>query len=242
MLSSSRSSALRILVPRHKLPRPALTRRNRIVIHNYNGWRSFTSSPSQSSQSHNKNNNRSATQAKKDYEFCVDLVQNRDRESYLCGLLLPANARRSYFAIRAFNVELASIKDGSVSRKVGGAQFDNDSGASMALKIRLQWWRQALNTIYSEEEDGGDTGDLSSSSDPLLDSMIRSSWNNPVVRELDTAVHQSQLTRRFLERLVEAREIDLDVRQFNTMNEQIQYAENTFSSLLYLSLECTNVS
>jgi NADH dehydrogenase [ubiquinone] 1 alpha subcomplex assembly factor 6 len=125
---------------------------------------------------------------------------------------------------------------------VGGAQFDNDSGASMALKIRLQWWRQALNTIYSEEEDGGDTGDYSSSSDPLLDSMIRSSWNNPVVRELDTAVHQSQLTRRFLERLVEAREIDLDVRQFNTMNEQIQYAENTFSSLLYLSLECTNVS
>jgi NADH dehydrogenase [ubiquinone] 1 alpha subcomplex assembly factor 6 len=165
-------------------------------------------------------------------------VQNRDRESYLCGLLLPANARRSYFAIRAFNVELASIKDGSVSRKVGGAQFDNDSGASMALKIRLQWWRQALNTIYSEADDTGDY----SSADPLLQSMIRSSWNNPVVRELDTAVHQSQLTRRFLERLVEAREIDLDVRQFDTMEEQIQYAENTFSSLLYLSLECTNVS
>ena len=75
-----------------------------------------------------------------------------------------------------------------------------------------------------------------------MESIIRSSWNNPVVRELDTAVHHSQLTRRFLERLVEARETDLDVRQFDTMKEQVYYAENTSSSLFYLSLECTDVS
>ena len=74
--------------------------------------------------------------SKKDFEYCVDLVQNRDREGYLCGLLMPHTSRRSYFAIRALNVELASVKDGSVSRKVGGAQRD-ESGASIALKIRF---------------------------------------------------------------------------------------------------------
>lgn len=175
---------------------------------------------------------------KQDFEYCVDLVQNRDRESYLCGLLMPQKSRRSYFAVRALNVELASIKDGSVSRQVGGAQFE-ESGASMALKIRVQWWRDAINQIYGDDplatlgetDDGG-----------LLSAMANSCWNNPVVRVLDYAVHESNLTRRFLERLLEAREEDLDVKQWGTMNEATAYAESTFSSLLYLSLETADVS
>ena len=172
---------------------------------------------------------------KKDFEYCVDLVQNRDRESYLCGLLMPQASRRPYFAIRAFNVELASIKDGSVSRKVGGAQFE-ESGASMAIKIRMQWWRDALNSIYEDPSQDG------VSKQGSTDDLANSCWNNPVVRVLDYAVHESNLTRRFLERLLEARETDLDIKQVNTVNDAIQYAESTFSSLLYLSLETTNVS
>lgn len=175
---------------------------------------------------------------KKDFEYCVDLVQNRDRESYLCGLLMPHASRRSYFAIRAFNVELASIKDGSVSRKVGGAQFDQ-SGASMALKIRFQWWRDALNQIYGKDES---IAGEKSQTDSFTAAMGNSCWHNPVVRVLDKGVHESNLTRRFLERLLEAREADLDIQQAVTMDDAMAYAESTFSSLLYLSLEITNVS
>lgn len=175
---------------------------------------------------------------KQDFEYCVDLVQNRDRESYLCGLLMPHKSRRSYFAIRAFNVELASIKDGSVSRQVGGAQFE-ESGATMALKVRIQWWRDAIGQIYGDNMSvaGG-----APSQDGFVAAMASSSWNNPVVRVLDHAVHESNLTRRFLERLVETREEDLDVKQLHTLDEAITYAENTFSSLLYLSLETAEVS
>jgi NADH dehydrogenase [ubiquinone] 1 alpha subcomplex assembly factor 6 len=176
------------------------------------------------------------TVQKKDFEYCVDLVQNRDRESYLCGLLMPHASRRSYFAIRAFNVELASIKDGSVSRQVGGAQFE-EAGASLALKIRFQWWHEALNQIYSDD----DTAEKPST-DEFTAAMANSSWKNPIVRVLNHAVHESKLTRRFLERLLEAREADLDVRQADTMDDAMVYAESTFSSLLYLSLETTNVS
>lgn len=175
---------------------------------------------------------------KQDFEYCVDLVQNRDRESYLCGLLMPHKSRRSYFAVRALNVELASIKDGSISRQVGGAQFE-ESGASMALKIRVQWWRDAIQQIY------GDSDTASShdqSVDSFLSDMSNSCWNNPVVRVLDHAVHESNLTRRFVERLLDSREDDLDVKQVETMNDAVTYAENTFSSLLYLSLETTDVS
>jgi hypothetical protein len=150
---------------------------------------------------------------------------------------MPSDARKSYFSIRALNVELASIKDGSVSRKVGGAQFD-ESGASMALKIRVQWWREAINQIYGN----GSTVDELSTTPDFVASMANSVWKNPVVRVLDYAAQESKLTRRFLERLLEAREEDLDVRQVETMNDAIAYAESTFSSLLYLSLETTNVS
>ncbi len=184
------------------------------------------------------NLNRSKKLRKQDFEYCVDLVQNRDRESYLCGLLMPHESRRSFFAVRAFNVELASIKDGSVSRQVGGAQFE-ESGATMALKVRVQWWRDAIGQIYSDETSAA-TGDPSN--DPILASMAKSCWNNPVVRVLDHAVHESNLTRRFLERLLETREEDLDVKQLDTLKEAISYAENTFSSLLYLALETTDVS
>ena len=177
----------------------------------------------------------SREQLKKDFDYCVELVQQRDRESYLCGLLMPSSSRRSYFAVRAFNVELASIKDGGVGRRLGGNQFDA-AGSSVALKIRSQWWREALDRIYGE-----DTAQ-EHEKDEVLKSMAISYWRNPIVRVLNRAVHESNLTRRFLERLIEAREESLDERQVETVDGAVLYAENIFSSLFYLSLETAGVS
>ena len=180
---------------------------------------------------------------RKDFEYCVNLVQNRDRESYLCGLLMPQKSRRSYFAVRAFNVELASIKEGSLNRQAvpGDDSFEPMvGGASMALQFRAQWWRDAIGQIYGDDVPTVRAGNLSHKG--LLASLATSAWNNPVVRVLDYAVHESNLTRRFIERLLEAREDDLSVKQLNTMDEAILYAERTFSSLFYLALETTDVS
>jgi hypothetical protein len=163
-----------------------------------------------------------------DFDYCVDLVHDRDREGYLCGLLMPHAARRSYFAIRALNVELASIKDAKKS--------DGFDAASLALKIRVRWWSDCLNQVYGDATPG-----TQSESGILLD-MAMSCWKNPVVRVLNDAVEESKLTKRFLERLLDAREADLDIQQPETIAEAIDYADNTFSSLLYLSLETTNVS
>ena len=193
--------------------------------------------------------------SKADFDYCVDLVQNRDRESYLCGLLMPAEARKSYFAVRAFNVELASIKSGSVSRQVGGAKFAGYEGtdASAALKIRMQWWRDALDQIYQDHVEqqpansrnknngGGGGGSESDSSSTFFDSIASSYMKNPVIRVLDYAVHEKKLTRRFLERLLEARELDLETKQPATIQEAIVYADETFASLFYLSLETCGV-
>ncbi|XP_064248114.1 NADH dehydrogenase (ubiquinone) complex I, assembly factor 6 isoform X1 [Passer domesticus] len=69
-------------------------------------------------------------------QYCAELVRKRDYEGFLCSLLLPAESRTSAFALRAFNVELAQIKD-SITQKTTGL-------------MRMQFWRDAVEDIYGD--------------------------------------------------------------------------------------------
>jgi NADH dehydrogenase [ubiquinone] 1 alpha subcomplex assembly factor 6 len=197
------------------------------------------SSPSTSERVENRNDPK---QIKEDHAHCVNLVRERDREGYFCGLLMPSAAQKAYFAVRAFNVELASIKDGHNLRNSG----QRDSAGTLVLQIRMQWWRDALHEIY-DNSDTASTGSTNTSiakrnaTDPILSSLSVASWHSPVVRALDVANRECSLTRRFLERLIDVRESDLDVNQYKTMADVVAYSEESSSSLLYLSLECTGV-
>lgn len=71
---------------------------------------------------------------------CVDLVKTSDYENYLIGLLMPKNSQQAFFAIRAFNIEIAVIKD----------QLPRNS--FQAGKIRFQFWKDVLNGIYDESK------------------------------------------------------------------------------------------
>jgi NADH dehydrogenase [ubiquinone] 1 alpha subcomplex assembly factor 6 len=189
----------------------------------------------------------------------------------VCGLLLPSEAQNSYFAIRAFNVELASVKDGhSSSSRMrqqqqqqegrGGFEVLGGMTTTIALQIRMQWWREALHEIYSVNNDGDHHDDsnnntMSKKSDNNAESAARllsaaasllsssiSCWKSPIVRALCEANREKKLTKRFLERLIDAREMDINTKQLATLKDASLYAEETVSSLLYLTLECTNVS
>jgi NADH dehydrogenase [ubiquinone] 1 alpha subcomplex assembly factor 6 len=156
---------------------------------------------------------------------------------------MPSAAQKAYFAIRAFNVELASIKDGSNLRKSG----QRDTSATLVLQMRMQWWRDALQEIYNDGT-GGDAATTNTSTkvtttdtDSILSNLSIACWHSPVVRALGVANQEFDLTRRFLERLIDVRETDLDVNQYKTMADSVSYAEESVSSLLYLSLECTGV-
>eukprot|EP00064_Thunnus_orientalis_P024283 superscaffoldBa00010192_g24568 len=70
-------------------------------------------------------------------KFCLDLVRSRDYDGFVSSLLLPEEARRSSLALRAFNVELAQVKD-SVSQKTIGL-------------MRMQFWKTAIEEIYRDE-------------------------------------------------------------------------------------------
>ncbi|XP_023249457.1 NADH dehydrogenase (ubiquinone) complex I, assembly factor 6 isoform X2 [Seriola lalandi dorsalis] len=84
---------------------------------------------------------RAATSATPDSQhnekFCLELVRSRDYDGFVSSLLLPEEVRRSSLALRAFNVELAQVKD-SVSQKTIGL-------------MRMEFWKTAIEEIYRDE-------------------------------------------------------------------------------------------
>ncbi len=70
------------------------------------------------------------------FQHCTSLVREADRDRYLATLFAPADRRDALFALYAFNVEIARVRD--VARE------------PMPGEIRLQWWREVL----SGERDG----------------------------------------------------------------------------------------
>lgn len=73
---------------------------------------------------------------KSNYLFLPVCYRKRDYEGYLCSLLFPTESRSSAFALRAFNVELAQVKD-SVSEKTIGL-------------MRMQFWKKTVDDIYCD--------------------------------------------------------------------------------------------
>jgi NADH dehydrogenase [ubiquinone] 1 alpha subcomplex assembly factor 6 len=146
-------------------------------------------------------------------DYCVDLVKSADFDNYLCGLLIPKSARRAFFAIRAFNVEIAQIRDHSNNNFLTG-------------RIRFQYYRDSIDKIYSSV-------DNDNSSDIVL---------QPVLQELKQSIKQHNLTRRYFERCIEARIEDFATTNsgtgcYQSLSEIENYAESSQSSLLYLLLE-----
>lgn len=158
--------------------------------------------------------------------------------------------------MRAFNVEIASIKDSQSIRRQQLQSMpmpqNDESSSFLALQMRMQWWKNAIDEIYSKNDPDRDTPkpqltDQSHVTEEknIVQLLSQSCWNSPIVRSLDRCYvdlqqkfdNKTPWTKRFAERLIDARENDLFVTQYATMEEQITYADESVSSLLYLMLE-----
>lgn len=67
-------------------------------------------------------------------QHCFDLVRKADRDRYLAGLFAPESKRADLFALYAFNVEIARIRDSVHEPHLG--------------EIRLQWWQDTIDNIF----------------------------------------------------------------------------------------------
>jgi phytoene synthase len=64
------------------------------------------------------------------FEHCAALVREADRDRYLASLFAPAQHRDALYALYAFNVEIARVRE--LARE------------PIPGEIRLQWWREVL--------------------------------------------------------------------------------------------------
>jgi len=71
------------------------------------------------------------------FAYCAELVQRTDRDRFLAALFAPAERRDAIFALYAFNIEIARVRE--VARE------------PLPGEIRLQWWSEVLNGERREE-------------------------------------------------------------------------------------------
>lgn len=147
-----------------------------------------------------------ATVARNDTLSAVGaLVRRHDRDRFLTALFAPAERREALFALYAFNFEVAKTREVVTEPMLG--------------RIRLQWWREVIEEIYS----GG---------------RVRT---HEVAQPLAEAVRGHALTREHLERMIGARERDLEEDPPATLAELEAYAQDSSSRLLWLALEALGV-
>ncbi|KAB1257974.1 NADH dehydrogenase complex I; assembly factor 6 [Camelus dromedarius] len=118
----------------------------------------------------------------------------RDYEGYLCSLLLPAESRSSAFALRAFNVELAQA-----GFKPHLQVKDSVSEKTIGL-MRIQFWKKTVDDIYCDNPP-----------------------HQPVAIELWKAVRRHNLTKRWLMKIIDEREKNLDDKPYRNIQELEDY-------------------
>ena len=70
--------------------------------------------------------------------YCANELRSNDYERYLSALFIPNHHREAVFTIYAFNSEVSRTRE-MVSESILG-------------EIRLQWWREAIQKIYTESD------------------------------------------------------------------------------------------
>ncbi|KAK4536895.1 hypothetical protein CDCA_CDCA10G2920 [Cyanidium caldarium] len=145
------------------------------------------------------------TAAQSDFEQCLAQVKQHDYEHYLTNLLQTSReARLAHASLRAFQVQLARIKDSVSNEDLG--------------RLRVGFFRSAVEAVYAEP----------------LSTTRKAPVESPTLRALCDTVQRFSLPREPLERLMDARENDLAYPQPATMQELVQYAEATQGALLAL--------
>jgi len=137
--------------------------------------------------------------------YCAEQVRRFDNDRFMCSLFAPTDEREAMAAVYAFNLEVARIREIAREPLLG--------------HMRLQWWRDALDSIYA-------------GTPPRQD----------VAAAMADAVGRFGLGRGHFDRILDARSLDLDDLGPQTLAALVDYADGTSASLAELSLEILGVT
>ncbi|EEP80154.1 conserved hypothetical protein [Uncinocarpus reesii 1704] len=130
-----------------------------------------------------------------------------DRPSYTLSTFIPRQTLDFYIALRALNVSLSLIPDSTSNPTIG--------------LMRLQFWRDTITRTLAGTPP----------KEPIAILLANA------LSELDARTKgKSRISKGWLMRLISAREQPLTNTSYTSITALEQYAENTHSTLLYLTL------
>ncbi|KAG0346843.1 NADH dehydrogenase (ubiquinone) complex I, assembly factor 6 [Podila humilis] len=157
-------------------------------------------------------------------KYCEDLVRKGDYEGFLCTQFFPKHQQPTQMALRAFNIELASIRDHVSNTDIG--------------RMRMQFWRDSLDKIFAG----------SPPQQPVALALAYAIQQQEL-HDQQTQQHNgsssksssTEMSSIWFKRIITEREQNLYDPQFMTLAQMESYCENTFGSLMYLQLESVGV-
>jgi len=164
------------------------------------------------------------------YTISSACYRKADYEGFLCTQFFPKHQQQTQMALKAFNIELASIRESVSNTDIG--------------RMRMQFWRDSLVKIF----------DGIPPQQPVALALAYAIQEQDIYHQKKLA-HQGQQGQRkpsaslsdpemsliWFKRMITERELNLSDPQFVTLAQMESYCENTFGSLLYLQLESVGV-
>lgn len=151
----------------------------------------------------------SAAEIQSSQSYCSQLIEKYDSPSSTLRAFIPSTAIPAYLALRAFNLEIARIADTVSAPHVG--------------QLRMQFWRETIDSAFE--------GRPAQQPVAILLSHVLSRLRD------ENDGKKAPLTKNWFMRIVNAREKYLDNRPFVSLADLESYAEDTYSTLLYLTLQ-----
>ncbi|RDW94716.1 hypothetical protein BP5796_00479 [Coleophoma crateriformis] len=140
--------------------------------------------------------------------YCSNLIQKFDSPSHVLQAFIPPSSRDAYLAIRALNIELARIPD-VVSNPTVGA-------------LRMQFWRDNITRTFASTPPKEPVAIL------LYNALSTLHSQNPGA--------STSVMKGWFMKVINTRDQYMDNQPYASMAALETYAENTYSTLMYLTL------
>ncbi|PLB41720.1 uncharacterized protein BDW47DRAFT_122176 [Aspergillus candidus] len=140
-------------------------------------------------------------------KYCADLVLKYDRPAYTLSTFVPRPVQPFYLALRALNVSLSMIPDTTSSHTIG--------------LMRLQFWRDAVTKALAGAPP----------KEPVAVLLAAA-----IADRHEQTQGRARISKRWLTRMIDAREQTLTNDPYPDLAALETYAENTYSTLMYLTL------
>ncbi|KAK5016724.1 hypothetical protein LTR39_001927 [Cryomyces antarcticus] len=141
------------------------------------------------------------------YEW-LTLYSTYDNPSFILKTFVPPVAQDAYLAIRAFNLDVASIADATSNPTVGA--------------MRMQFWREAITKALAGTPP----------KEPVAILLAKAAEDLQARTE-----GKAKLSKSWFTRVINTRQEYLNNPPYPNLAALETYAENTYSTLLYLTLQ-----